>query len=110
MPGRWSVPTLLDVLDARRRLAPHLRPTALHTYPELNELVGTEVWVKHENHTPVGAFKVRGGLVYFDQLRHTNPSIEDRHRNSWKPRPVRRLRGTPRRNQGCRLGAARQRR
>ena len=42
--------------------------TPQHAWPLLRQLVGTEVWVKHENHTPTGAFKVRGGLVYFRDL------------------------------------------
>jgi len=62
------VPTLVDVLEARRRIAPYLRPTPLYAYPGLSELVGTEVWVKHENHQPVGAFKVRGGVNLISQL------------------------------------------
>src|SRR5690348_7300904 len=57
-----DVPTLADVLEARRRIAPHLSPTPLYAYPGLGELVGTEVHVKHENHLPTGAFKVRGGV------------------------------------------------
>jgi threonine dehydratase len=61
-------PTFADVLAARRRIAPHLPPTALNRYPALDELVGTEVWVKHENHQPVGAFKVRGGVNLVSQL------------------------------------------
>jgi threonine dehydratase len=64
----WQIPTFADVLAARRRIAPYLRPTALHTYPALDELVGTEVWVKHENHQPVGAFKVRGGVNLVSHL------------------------------------------
>jgi len=43
-------------------------PTPQYAWPLLCQLVGTEVWVKHENHTPTGAFKVRGGLVYFRDL------------------------------------------
>ncbi len=42
--------------------------TPQYAWPMLRQLVGTEVWVKHENHTPTGAFKVRGGLVYFQSL------------------------------------------
>jgi threonine dehydratase len=61
-------PTFQDVLDARTRIAPHLRPTPLYTWPALSELVGTEVWVKHENHQPVGSFKVRGGVNLASQL------------------------------------------
>jgi len=63
-----DIPTLPDVLEARRRIAPHLRPTPLYEYPGLRELVGTEVYVKHENHLPTGAFKVRGGVNLVSQL------------------------------------------
>lgn len=59
--------TLADVLDARCSIAPYLTPTPLHHYPSLSEMVGAEIWVKHENHQPVGAFKVRGGIHL---LRH----------------------------------------
>ena len=64
----WRVPTLADVLAARRRISPHLRPTPLYGYPTLDELLGAEVLVKHENHQPVGAFKVRGGVNLISQL------------------------------------------
>ena len=64
----WQVPTLTDVLDARRRIAPHLRPTPLYSYSSLDELLGAEVFVKHENHQPVGAFKVRGGVNLVSRL------------------------------------------
>jgi threonine dehydratase len=64
----WQVPTLADVLEARRRIAPHLRPTPLYNYSALDELLGAEVFVKHENHQPVGAFKVRGGVNLVSQL------------------------------------------
>jgi len=62
IPDETQVPSLTDVLDARRQIAPHLRPTPLHQYGSLSRLIGTEVWVKHENHQPTGAFKVRGGV------------------------------------------------
>lgn len=64
----WQVPTLADVLEARRRISPHLRPTPLYGYPGLDGLPGAEVLVKHENHQPVGAFKVRGGVNLVSQL------------------------------------------
>jgi threonine dehydratase len=64
----WQVPTLADVLDARLRISPHLRPTPLYSYSTLNDLLGAEVFVKHENHQPVGAFKVRGGVNLITQL------------------------------------------
>jgi threonine dehydratase len=57
-----------DVLKARRNLRAYLRPTPLYTYPALNVMVGADVWVKHENHQPVGAFKVRGGVHLISQL------------------------------------------
>jgi threonine dehydratase len=57
-----AVPTLQDVIAARPHVYRHLRPTPLYRYPGLSGLIGAEVWVKHENHQPVGAFKVRGGL------------------------------------------------
>lgn len=65
---RWQIPTFADVLKARRQIAPYLRPTPLHNYPALDRLVGTQVWVKHENHQPVGAFKVRGGVNLVSRL------------------------------------------
>jgi threonine dehydratase len=65
---QWQVPTLTDVLEARLRIAPHLRPTPLYRYAALDELLGAEVFVKHENHLPVGAFKVRGGVNLIAQL------------------------------------------
>ena len=50
-----------------------MAPTPQHCWPMLCDHLGAEVWAKHENHTPVGAFKIRGGLVYFDELaRHGN--------------------------------------
>ena len=60
--------TLADVLDARRRIAPYLAPTPLYTYPALSEMAGAEIWIKHENHQPIGAFKVRGGMNLVSQL------------------------------------------
>jgi threonine dehydratase len=50
-----------------------LPPTPQYAWPKLKQRAGCTVWVKHENHTPTGAFKVRGGLVYLDRLRRTDP-------------------------------------
>ena len=61
-------PTLIDVLDARRRIQPYLHPTPLYEYPGLSSLLRAKVWVKHENHQPIGAFKVRGGINLVSQL------------------------------------------
>ena len=62
------MPTIADVLDAKRRIAPYLRPTPLYRYAGLDELLGADVFVKHENHQPVGAFKVRGGVNLLSRL------------------------------------------
>ena len=62
------VPDLADVLAARQRIAPYLRPTPLYRYPALDTMTGAGLWVKHENHQPVGAFKVRGGVNLVSQL------------------------------------------
>ncbi len=63
-----AIPDLSDVLAARRRIAPYLQPTPLYSYPALDTLTGARVWVKHENHQPIGAFKVRGGVNLISQL------------------------------------------
>src|ERR1700752_4453495 len=64
----FLVPDLADVLAARQRIAPYLRPTPLYRYPALDALTGAQVWGKHENHHPVGNFKVRRGLNLVSQL------------------------------------------
>ncbi len=60
--------TLVDVLAARQVIAPYLNPTPLHPYPGLSQLLGTATYVKHENHQPIGAFKIRGGIYFMSQL------------------------------------------
>jgi threonine dehydratase len=71
----WMIPTFTDVLHARRQIRPHLAPTPLYAYPALSRAVGADVWVKHENHQPVGAFKVRGGVNLISQM-----GADERHR------------------------------
>jgi threonine dehydratase len=63
-----DLPDLADVLAARARIAPYLRPTPLYGYPALDALTGAQLRIKHENHQPVGAFKVRGGVNLISQL------------------------------------------
>jgi threonine dehydratase len=63
-----DIPELRDVLLAQRQIRPYLPRTPLHSYPALNALLGTDVYVKHENYQPVGAFKVRGGINLISQL------------------------------------------
>jgi threonine dehydratase len=61
-------PNFQDVLCARRLIAKYLRPTPLFRYASLDQLSGVELYVKHENHQPVGAFKIRGGINLMAQL------------------------------------------
>jgi threonine dehydratase len=63
-----SFPTLQDILKAQQRIRPYLARTPLHSYPAINELLGTTLFIKHENYQPVGAFKVRGGINLISQL------------------------------------------
>ena len=59
------LPSLETLESAAAIVYETMAPTPQYAWPLLKAAVGTEVWVKHENHTPVGAFKLRGGLVYF---------------------------------------------
>jgi threonine dehydratase len=61
-------PVLADILAARRRIRPHLDPSPLRHYPAIDRLVGAQVWVKHDNLLPTGAFKVRGGVNLMSRL------------------------------------------
>ena len=59
----------LDEIEAAARIVyTEMQATPQYCWPLLSERLGTEVWVKHENHTPIGSFKIRGGLVYFAHL------------------------------------------
>jgi threonine dehydratase len=62
------LPTHDDVLDARRVLASYLTPTPLYSYGGLSELLGCTAFLKHENHQPIGVFKVRGGINVISRL------------------------------------------
>ncbi len=61
--------------DAARIVHAVFPPTPQYAWPLLAARIGAEVWVKHENHTPTGAFKVRGGLTYFDRLKRERPDV-----------------------------------
>jgi threonine dehydratase len=67
-----SLAELEAVLPVVRAAVP---PTPQFAWPLLNARIGAEVFVKHENHTPIGAFKVRGGLVYVDRLKRERPHV-----------------------------------
>jgi threonine dehydratase len=67
-----SIP-LKDIEAAAKVVYQHMRPTPEISWPLLDARAGTEVIVKHENHTPIGAFKIRGGLNYIQQLKDSEP-------------------------------------
>ena len=70
-----NLPTLTEIETAAQTVYRAMPPTPQYRWPLLSEHVGTEVWLKHENHTPVGAFKLRGGLVYFSKFQNTSGVI-----------------------------------
>jgi threonine dehydratase len=69
-------PVMVELDAARAIVYRHMSSTPVYTWPLLSARAGCDVWVKHENHTPVGAFKVRGGLVYLTGLKATQPNIK----------------------------------
>ncbi|MGB3735248.1 MAG: threonine dehydratase [Ilumatobacter sp.] len=79
-PTTAPLPTPLSLTRAELDAATltvrhHVPPTPQYEWPLLTEHAGSRVTVKHENHTPVGAFKVRGGLVFFDRLARERPEV-----------------------------------
>lgn len=69
------LPTLASLEAAAAMIHRVLPPTSQIRWPLLCERAGAEVWVKHENHQPVGAFKVRGGVLYMEELRQQEPDV-----------------------------------
>jgi len=61
-------PNLRNILEARQLIKDYMPRTPMYSYPYLNELLGTKVYIKHENHTPTGVFKARGALFLFSRL------------------------------------------
>lgn len=72
----WRLPTLAEMESAASLIYEYMPATPQYRWPLLDEVAGTEVWVKHENHTPVGAFKIRGGIVYMEALKRTHPETK----------------------------------
>jgi threonine dehydratase len=64
---------LAALKDAARLVHAHMPTTPQYPWPLLAKRTGCDVWVKHENHTPTGAFKIRGGLVFMERLRRERP-------------------------------------
>lgn len=75
MMSELTEPVFGDVLSAARQIRPYLQPTPLRRYAALERLIGADVYVKHENFNPTGAFKVRGGINLVSRLTE-----DERHR------------------------------
>jgi threonine dehydratase len=69
------LPDLAAIEAAANLIRPVVPPTPQILWPLLSQRAGAEVWVKHENHTLIGAFKIRGGLVYMHELKRREPSV-----------------------------------
>jgi threonine dehydratase len=70
-----NLPGLAALEQAAAAVHSVMPPTPQHRWPLLCQRVGAEVWVKHENHTPIGAFKIRGGITYMQALKRTEPAV-----------------------------------
>jgi len=68
-----ALPSLAEIREAQALVHRFMPPTPQFSWPLVSERLGCETWIKHENHTPVGAFKIRGALLYMDWLRQTKP-------------------------------------
>lgn len=69
------LPSLAELDAAAAMVYRAMLPTPQHAWPLLDEALGTQAWVKHENHTAIGAFKARGNLVYMERLRQRAPDV-----------------------------------
>lgn len=70
-----SLPPLADLEQAALAVYAAMPPTPQYSWPLLNAALGIETWVKHENHGPAGAFKLRGGVVYMERLLQREPGV-----------------------------------
>jgi len=70
-----KLPTPAQIHEAQSIVYSHMPATPQYTWPLINQRLGAEAWIKHENYTPVGAFKVRGALVYVRWLKQTQPNV-----------------------------------
>jgi threonine dehydratase len=69
------LPDRAAIEAAAETLRPLVPPTPQYDWPQVSAAFGTEVWLKHENHTPIGAFKARSAAMYFDQLLRRTPDV-----------------------------------
>lgn len=72
----FCLPSIEQLTSAAEIVYQTMSATPQYSWPLINDALGCEVWVKHENHTPTGAFKVRGGLVYLHNLAQRAPDIQ----------------------------------
>jgi threonine dehydratase len=70
------LPTLQEIESAVPLVRAQMPETAAYRWPLLESALGCKLWLKHENHSPVGAFKIRGGLVYMDELARAKPETK----------------------------------
>jgi threonine dehydratase len=70
-----TLPTLDQIHEAQNIVYRFMPPTPQYSWPLINQRLGAEAWIKHENHSPVGAFKLRGALVYGTWLKQTQPGL-----------------------------------
>jgi threonine dehydratase len=70
------LPSLSELRSATQLIRAVMPPTPTYTWPLLNSRAGAEVWLKHENHSPVGAFKLRGAVIYMDWLARERPGTK----------------------------------
>jgi hypothetical protein len=95
----FTLAELEEVIPLVRASVP---PTPQYAWPLLKVQTGVEVIVKHENHTPIGAFKMRGGIVYFDRLKRERPKVKGYgHPNRTEHRPCMDAKRTGWANTGC---------
>ncbi|MGO8934074.1 MAG: threonine dehydratase [Terracidiphilus sp.] len=69
------LPTIDQIRGAQNLVYRYMPPTPQYSWPLINQRLGAEAWIKHENHSPVGAFKLRGALVYGTWLKQTQPDL-----------------------------------
>ncbi len=74
-PATATLPVLAEIHRAAELVHRFMPATPQYSWPQINKRADAQVWIKHDNHTPTGAFKVRGGIVYMDWLRREHPEV-----------------------------------
>lgn len=71
-----SLFSLREIEQAAQFVHKKIQPTPQLNWPQISEMIGANVWVKHENHTPTGSFKIRGAITFIDWLKSAHPDIK----------------------------------